>query len=138
MIQCYSTPAGCWQNVLTLEETKKTFYTLEYKKSVAIKNSFYIFNVEMGKLNVAVVCSSNMNRSMETHSVLTKKHFQTKSFGTGNQIKIPGRSAKEPNVYPFGKLIFYYLSKIVCLLKQNGYATNQLKVIFKNDKRNRS
>ena len=57
----------------------------------------------MGKLNVAVVCSSNMNRSMETHSVLIKKQFQTKSFGTGDRIKIPGRSVKEPNVYPFGK-----------------------------------
>jgi len=56
----------------------------------------------MGKLNVAVVCSSNMNRSMEGHSVLVKKNFKTKSFGTGDRIKIPGRSMKEPNVYPFG------------------------------------
>ena len=58
----------------------------------------------MGKLNVAVVCSSNMNRSMEGHSVLVKKNFKTKSFGTGDRIKIPGRSLKEPNVYPFGKI----------------------------------
>ena len=59
----------------------------------------------MGKLSVAVVCSSNMNRSMEGHSVLVKKKFQTKSFGTGDKIKIPGRSMKEPNVYPFGKIL---------------------------------
>ena len=56
----------------------------------------------MGKLNLAVVCSSNMNRSMEAHSVLKKKQFPTKSFGTGDRVKIPGRSAKEPNVYSFG------------------------------------
>ena len=56
----------------------------------------------MGKLNIAVVCSSNMNRSMETHSVLAKKNFHVKSFGTGDRIKIPGKSAKEPNAYSFG------------------------------------
>ena len=61
----------------------------------------------MGKPNVAVVCSSNMNRSMEAHSVLNKKKFPTKSFGTGDRVKIPGRSAKEPNVYSFGKKITY-------------------------------
>ena len=60
----------------------------------------------MGKLNVAVVCSSNMNRSMEGHSVLVKKNFNTKSYGTGDRIKIPGRSLKEPNVYPFGRILY--------------------------------
>jgi len=50
----------------------------------------------------AVVCSSNMNRSMEAHSFLQKKGFNIKSYGTGDKIKIPGSSAKEPNQYPFG------------------------------------
>ena len=54
-------------------------------------------------LNFAVVCSSNMNRSMETHSVLAKKKFSIASFGTGSQIKIPGKRKLEPNCYPFGK-----------------------------------
>ena len=66
----------------------------------------------MGKLSVAVVCSSNMNRSMEGHSVLVKKNFKTKSFGTGDRIKIPGRSMKEPNVYPFGKIVFERILEI--------------------------
>lgn len=56
----------------------------------------------MGKLKVAVVCSSNMNRSMEAHSVLGKKGFDVQSFGTGEQIKIPGKNPREPNCYPFG------------------------------------
>eukprot|EP00088_Acartia_fossae_P068679 TRINITY_DN8759_c0_g1_i1.p1 TRINITY_DN8759_c0_g1~~TRINITY_DN8759_c0_g1_i1.p1 ORF type:complete len:210 (-),score=28.52 TRINITY_DN8759_c0_g1_i1:265-840(-) len=53
-------------------------------------------------LKYAVVCSSNMNRSMEAHSFLQKKGFNIKSYGTGEKIKIPGASANEPNTYPFG------------------------------------
>jgi len=53
-------------------------------------------------IKYAVVCSSNMNRSMEAHSFLQKKGFNIKSYGTGNMIKIPGKSEKEPNQYPFG------------------------------------
>ena len=56
----------------------------------------------MSKLKVAVVCSSNMNRSMESHSVLSKRNFKVSSYGTGDKIKIPGKSSREPNVYPFG------------------------------------
>jgi len=54
------------------------------------------------KLKLAVVCSSNMNRSMEAHAFLQKKGFDIESFGTGEKIKIPGKTAREPNVYPFG------------------------------------
>jgi len=51
---------------------------------------------------MAVVCSSNMNRSMETHSVLAKKNFKISSYGTGDKVKIPGPTPYQPNVYPFG------------------------------------
>ena len=72
------------------------------------------------KLRFAVVCASNMNRSMEAHNFLSKKgnyqllekrafidinNFQgynIESYGTGNMIKIPGKSEREPNAYPFG------------------------------------
>lgn len=43
-----------------------------------------------------------MNRSMEAHSVLSKRNFQVSSYGTGDKVKIPGKTPREPNVYPFG------------------------------------
>ena len=56
----------------------------------------------MVKLKVAVICSSNMNRSMEAHSVFAKRDFQVSSYGTGDKVKIPGKNPREPNCYPFG------------------------------------
>lgn len=52
-------------------------------------------------LRIAVVCSSNQNRSMEAHNILKKKGYCVESFGSGNHVKLPGAAANQPNIYEF-------------------------------------
>lgn len=49
-----------------------------------------------------MVCSSNQNRSMEAHFLLKRQGLDVASYGTGSHVKLPGPSAREPNVYDFG------------------------------------
>lgn len=75
-------------------------------------------------LKVAVVCSSNQNRSMEAHAFLSKKGFKVRSFGSGNQVKLPGPAPDKPNIYDFGvsyeQMYQDLLTKDKVLYTQNG------------------
>eukprot|EP00092_Neocalanus_flemingeri_P003459 GFUD01003708.1.p1 GENE.GFUD01003708.1~~GFUD01003708.1.p1 ORF type:complete len:197 (-),score=72.62 GFUD01003708.1:429-1019(-) len=81
-------------------------------------------NNNCSQLCLAVVCSSNMNRSMEAHARLQKKGYNVLSFGTGDKIKLPGPSVNQPNVYEFGtsyEEIYQDLAKKdKVMYKQNG------------------
>lgn len=54
------------------------------------------------ELSFGVVCSSNINRSMEAHLVLNNAGLQCASYGTGTQVRLPGRTAMEPKIFKFG------------------------------------
>ncbi|KAL4220790.1 RNA polymerase II subunit A C-terminal domain phosphatase [Mactra antiquata] len=78
----------------------------------------------MDDFRIAVVCSSNQNRSMEAHSCLSKKGFNVRSFGTGNQVKLPGPAPNMPNIYDFSttydEMYKDLMRKDSNLYKQNG------------------
>jgi len=54
------------------------------------------------RFSYGVVCSSNINRSMEAHVVLGNAGLTVESYGTGSQVRLPGRTAMEPRVFKFG------------------------------------
>lgn len=58
--------------------------------------------VKKSQLSFGVVCSSNINRSMEAHLVLSNAGLTVESYGTGTTVRLPGRSAMEPRVFKFG------------------------------------
>ncbi|KAJ2687836.1 RNA polymerase II subunit A C-terminal domain phosphatase [Coemansia spiralis] len=50
----------------------------------------------------AVICMSNMNRSMEGHFQLKKRGYNVQSYGTGTQVRLPGPTQASANSYNFG------------------------------------
>ncbi|KAL0484072.1 RNA polymerase II subunit A C-terminal domain phosphatase, partial [Acrasis kona] len=54
------------------------------------------------RVSFALVCASNQNRSMAAHHLFNNKGLKVKSYGTGSQVKLPGKSIREANIYDFG------------------------------------
>ncbi|KAJ9513795.1 hypothetical protein QJQ45_020875 [Haematococcus lacustris] len=48
------------------------------------------------------VCAANCNRSMAAHELVAQHGFRVSSFGVGSQVKLPGPSAQQHNIYSFG------------------------------------
>jgi len=59
-------------------------------------------HVPLSTLSFGVVCSSNINRSMEAHQVFVNAGLTVESYGTGTNVKLPGRSKMEPQIFKFG------------------------------------
>ncbi|XP_024520465.1 RNA polymerase II subunit A C-terminal domain phosphatase ssu72 isoform X1 [Selaginella moellendorffii] len=76
------------------------------------------------KLRHAMVCASNQNRSMEAHALLQREGLDVSSYGTGNQVKLPGPTIRDPNIYQFGTpytaIIEDLKNKDPDLYKRNG------------------
>jgi RNA polymerase II subunit A C-terminal domain phosphatase SSU72 len=56
---------------------------------------------ETNKLSFAMVCSSNMNRSMEAHKQLKRKDLNVYSYGVGTMVRLPAPNNTQA-VFPFG------------------------------------
>ncbi|XP_067006201.1 RNA polymerase II subunit A C-terminal domain phosphatase SSU72 [Anabrus simplex] len=85
-------------------------------------------------LKIAVICSSNMNRSMEAHAFLSKKGFLVKSFGTGDKVKLPGTAPDKPNCYEFG-ITYEEIYQDLLLKDKSFYTQNGLLHMLDRNKR---
>ena len=89
--------------------------------------------VENDPLTIACICLSNLNRfsytllfpvifspshtfcirSMEAHAQMLRRNIpNVYSFGTGRNVKLPGKTRETPNVYPFGTSYQFILNDL--------------------------
>jgi RNA polymerase II subunit A C-terminal domain phosphatase SSU72 len=61
---------------------------------------------------------------MEAHLLFTNAHLTVASYGTGSQVKLPGKTAMEPKVFKFGvsyeKMYESLAAEDVAYFSQNG------------------
>ena len=85
-------------------------------------------------LKVAVVCMSNMNRSMEAHSILRKKGFSVRSFGAGSRVRLPGTACNLPVVYDFSTT-YEQMRKDLVRIDRERYTSNGILHILGRNER---
>uniref|UniRef100_A0A4X1UD29 RNA polymerase II subunit A C-terminal domain phosphatase SSU72 n=1 Tax=Sus scrofa TaxID=9823 RepID=A0A4X1UD29_PIG len=69
----------------------------------------------------AMVCMSNMNRSMEAHSIFSKKGFHVRSFRPGSMVRLQGPTRDCPVHYSFRAPYCYRRNGILHLLGRNEH-----------------
>lgn len=85
-----------------------------------------------GRVRFAMVCASNMNRSMEAHKVFKEKGMRVGSYGVGAHVKLPGPTQKEPNVYDFGTPYSYILNDLRTKNEELYTRNGLLKMVERN------
>ena len=84
------------------------------------------------RYNYSIVCSSNMNRSMEAHCLLKKKGYRVESYGTGSRVKLPGPTATQPNIYAFGTSYKYMFDDLEAKDAKRYKHNNVLNILKRN------
>ncbi|XP_072826872.1 RNA polymerase II subunit A C-terminal domain phosphatase SSU72 like protein 3-like [Vicugna pacos] len=85
-------------------------------------------------LRVAVVCMSNLNRSMEAHGILRRKGFNVRSFGAASQVRLPGQAGNRPVIYDFS-VTYGQMRKDLYRRDRERYSSNGiLHILGRNEK----
>lgn len=82
--------------------------------------------------SVALVCQSNVNRSMAAHEILQSLPINIASYGIGSKVRLPGETQHTPNVFEFGTP---YTTMIKQLTQKNEqrYTANGILPMLKRD-----
>ncbi|XP_037960278.1 RNA polymerase II subunit A C-terminal domain phosphatase SSU72-like [Teleopsis dalmanni] len=83
-------------------------------------------------LTIAIVCYSNMNRSMNAQCFLTAKGYNVKSYGVGDTVQIAGKTPDKPNVYEFGTTFDAIYQDLVRKDKKFYEETGLLEIVDRN------
>lgn len=84
------------------------------------------------RISLALVCQSNVNRSMEAHALLKLHGYTVRSFGAGSKVRLPGESKDKPNIYEFGTP-YDHIHKDLKAKNEARYTKNGMIQMIKRD-----
>jgi len=85
-------------------------------------------------IRIALVCQSNLNRSMESHHLLKERGYTVWSYGAGSKIRLPGETPYKPNIYDFGTSYEFILGDLK-KKNQQRYSRNGMLAMLERDKK---